>query len=193
MKRLIDLWFIKEEREHSRLLGMMLERLGGAEIKSHWSVELFCGLRKFLGVHFELHALLGTEIVSHVYYKMLRKHAADPALRNMCQLIICDEAGHIAFHRDRLISENLRHAKTPGRLWASLFLLRAVVAGTVLWVNHRGALIALGANDAELYQWIWRNTQAFIRSLREEKAASHPLSETRKVAADSTSMQSLNI
>ena len=100
-KRLIDLWF-KEEKEHSRLLGCALKRFGGEEIKSHWSFELFCGLRKFLGVQFELQALLGTEIVSHVYYKMLRKHGQDQALREMCNLIISYEAGHIAFHRYRL-------------------------------------------------------------------------------------------
>jgi len=190
MKRLIDLWF-KEEREHSRLLGMMLKRLGGAEIKSHWSFELFCGLRKFLGVRFELHALLGTEIVSHVYYKMLRKHGADPALRDMCQLIIRDEAGHIAFHRDRLASENLRHAKTTGRLWAGLFLLRAVMAGTVLWVNHRGALIALGANDAEFYQWIWRDTHAFIRSLRRKKEAMKTKSRSEKYPKAGIALQAV--
>jgi len=173
MKRLVDLWF-KEEREHSRLLGEMLRRLGGEPIKSHWSFALFCGLRKFLGVRFELHALLGTEIVSHVYYKMLRKHGADPALRGMCQLIIRDEAGHIAFHSDRLAAEHLQHGRQPGGLWAALFRLRAVLAGTVLWVNHRGALLALGANDAEFYQWIWRDTNAFIRSLRRKTRVENP-------------------
>jgi len=165
MKHLVDLWF-KEEREHSRLLGEMLTRLGGKPIKSHWSFDLFCGLRKFLGVRLELHALLGTEIVSHVYYKMLRKHGADSALRQMCQLIIRDETHHIAFHRDRLVAENLQHARQPSGLWSALFRLRAVLAGTVLWVNHRGALLALGATDAEFYRWIWRDTSAFIRSVR---------------------------
>jgi hypothetical protein len=75
MKRLVDLWF-KEEREHSRLLGEMPKRLGGKPTQSHWSFELFCGLRKFLGVRFELHALLGTEIVSHVYYSKGCRHDA---------------------------------------------------------------------------------------------------------------------
>jgi hypothetical protein len=165
MKCLVDLWF-KEEREHSRLLGEMLKRLGGEPIKNHWSFGLFCGLRKYLGVRFELHALLGTEIVSHVYYKMLRKHGGDPALREMCRLIIRDEAGHIAFHRDRLAAENMHRAKEVTGLWAALFRLRAILAGTVLWVNHRAALLALGATDAEFYRWIWKDTNAFIRRLK---------------------------
>lgn len=167
LKKLIDLWF-REEREHSRLLGCALKRLGGVEIKSHWSFELFCGLRKYLGVGFELHALLGTEIVSHVYYKMLRKHCWDKALREMCSLIIRDEAGHIAFHKSRLAALAKSDGKTYGALWAALFRARGVLAGTVLWVNHRSALVALGGTDAEFYRWIWRDMNTFISSLRRE-------------------------
>lgn len=168
-KRIVDLWFT-EEREHSRLLGEMLRRLGGEEIKSHWSFSLFCGVRKFFGVQFELQALLGTEIVSHVYYKMLRKHGMDPALRQMCALIIRDEAGHIAYHRARLADEGERWSKDYGNGWATLFRIRAILAGTVLWMNHRGALLALGGSDFEFYQWIRRDTNAFIRALRRERA-----------------------
>jgi hypothetical protein len=46
--------------------------------------------------------LLHTEIVSTIYYRLMRRHGADPALRAMCRLILRDEAGYIAFHRDRL-------------------------------------------------------------------------------------------
>lgn len=169
MKRVIDLWF-KEEREHSRLLGDMLKRLGGEEIRSHWSFSLFCGVRKFLGVRFELQALLGTEIVSNVYYKMLRKHGEDAALRGMCDLIIRDETGHISFHRARLADEAAVGGAPHGMLWAGMFRLRALMAGTVLWVNHRGAVVALGGTDAEFYQTIWRDAGTFIRQLRKEAA-----------------------
>ena len=168
-KRVVDLWF-KEEREHSRLLGDMLKRLGGMPIESHWSFSLFCGVRKFLGVQFELHALLGTEIVSNVYYKMLRKHGGDPALRAMCDLIIRDETGHIAFHRARLADEAETASRRYGRAWAGLFRLRAVMAGTVLWMNHRGALLALGGTDIEFFRWIWRDAGAFVNGRRREAA-----------------------
>ncbi|HEX7260502.1 MAG TPA: hypothetical protein VF258_01690, partial [Luteolibacter sp.] len=167
LKELIDLWF-KEEREHSRLLGCALKRLGGVEIRSHWSFELFCGLRKFRGVGFELHALLGTEIVSHVYYKMLRKHCWDKALREMCGLIIRDETGHVAFHQSRLAALGRSEGRAYGALWAAFLRVRGILAGTVLWANHRSALVALGATDAEFYRWIWRDMNAFINSLRRE-------------------------
>lgn len=164
-RKLIDLWFA-EEREHSRLLGCMLRRLGGEEIKQHWSFTLFCGVRKWLGLDFELYALLLTEIVSHVYYKMLNKHGSDEALKQMCSLIIRDEAGHIAFHRARLAEEATAHPRRFGKTWSFLFRLRGLAAGTVLWINHRNALRNFGATDAEFYRWISRDMAAFIRVIR---------------------------
>ncbi|MDB6077455.1 MAG: hypothetical protein JWO82_1202 [Akkermansiaceae bacterium] len=169
MTELIDRWF-REEEEHSRLLGDLLKRLGGREIRSHWSFQLFCGLRKTLGVRFEIDALLLTEIVSHVYYKMLHRHGSDPGLRGTCRLIIRDESGHIAFHRARLTSEGLASGKQHGALWAAAFRLRGVLAGTVLWVNHRETLLAMGASDAEFYRAIWSGMGRFITGLRRELA-----------------------
>lgn len=178
IRTLVDLWF-NEEVEHSRLLGVMLARLGGKPIQSHWSFGLFCGLRRWLGVSFELYALLLTEIVSHVYYKMLHLHGDDDALRGMCRLIIRDEAGHIAFHRARLAGEGRVGSRRYGRFWEMAFRLRGLLAGTVLWVNHRGALRALGGTDIEFYRSIWQGMSHFISSLREDLTSS----EGRRVIA----------
>ncbi len=167
-RRLVDLWF-KEEKEHSRLLGDLLRRLGGEPIATHWSFELFCGVRKWFGVNFELQALLSTELVSNVYYQLLRKHGDDPVLRGVCHLIIRDETGHIAFHRARLAAGYSR----CGPLRVTLFRLRTLAAGTVLWINHRGAVRSLGGSDAEFYRGIWRDVNTFLRALRREKP--HPL------------------
>lgn len=169
IKELVDLWF-KEEEEHSRLLGWALRRFGAPEIKSHWSFSLFCGLRKWLGVQFELYALLLTEIVSHQYYRLLRRHCDDVAIQGMCDLINRDEAGHIAFHRARLASEGARNDRSYGRIWELLFRLRGLAAGTVLWVNHRSALIGMGATDRAFYRGIWRGMDRFVKGLRADLA-----------------------
>jgi hypothetical protein len=170
MKTLIDLWF-REEREHSRLLGAALARFGAPEIHGHWSFSLFCGMRKWLGVRFEIHALLLTEIVSHVYYKMLRNHLQDPALRGMCALIIRDESGHIAFHRARLAAEGRRCGRCRvGFLREATFRVSGLLAGTVLWVNHRGAVRALGGSDAGFYLAIWKGMGRFLNGLHRDLA-----------------------
>src|SRR5690606_41909446 len=95
-------------------------------------------------------------------YKMLREHIDDAAVKGMCALIIRDEAGHIAFHRARLAAEGRRY----GRCWELAFRLRGLAAGTVLWVNHRGALRAAGATDAAFYRGLRRGMDGFIRGLR---------------------------
>src|SRR5205807_7904667 len=100
-RALVDLWFA-EEREHARLLGMAVERFGGRCISGHWSFSAFCLTRRWFGVRFELTVLLLTEIASTVYYRLLRRHGQDPALRSMCRLILRDEIGHVAFHHASL-------------------------------------------------------------------------------------------
>ena len=165
-RALVDLWFA-EEGEHSRLLGAAVARFGGHPIAGHWSFTAFCLSRRWFGVGFELTVLLLTEIVSMAYYRLMRRHGGDPALRTMCRLILRDEAGHIAFHRDRLA----RRFEAPyGPAWEAKFRALGLAAGTMLWINHASALRALGANRAEFYHEIGLELTRFIRRLRCEQA-----------------------
>jgi hypothetical protein len=176
-----DLWFA-EEREHSRLLLGAVRRFGGRPIAGHWSFSVFCGVRRSFGVGFELTALLLTEVVSTVYYRLLLRHGGDPALRSLCRLILRDEAGHVAFHRDRLARQARRRGVPPGGLWAARFRLLGLAAATMLWVNHAPALRALGASRGEFYRGVWRELSLFIRRLRRE-ATSAPDRVPRRAAA----------
>jgi hypothetical protein len=164
---LVDLWFT-EEREHARLLGAAVARFGGRCISGHWSFTAFCLTRKWLGVRFELTVLLLTEIVSTVYYRLLHRHGADPALRSMCRLILRDEAGHIAFHRDRLARAARAGRAGYGPVWEARFRLLGLAAASVLWVNHAPGLRALGASGAEFYREVWRELSRFVRRLRRD-------------------------
>src|SRR6516165_822655 len=116
MRMLVDFWFA-EEREHSRLLGAAVGRFGGRRISGHWSFTAFCLARRWFGVRFELTVLLLTEIVSTVYYGLMRRHADDTALRSMCLLIIRDEIGLVAFHRDRLANDGRPAGSAYRKLW----------------------------------------------------------------------------
>jgi hypothetical protein len=163
-RELVDCWFT-EEREHARLLGAAVARFGGRCIRGHWSFTAFCLSRKYLGVRFELTVLLLTEVVSTVYYRLLHRHADDAALRSMCRLILRDEGGHVAFHRDRLAHVG---DACYGKLWEARFRLLGLAAASMLWVNHAPALCALGANRAEFYREVWLELSRFIRRLRRE-------------------------
>lgn len=140
---LVDLWF-REEGEHSRLLGRAVARFDGHPIEGHWSFTAFCLSRRWLGVGFELTVLLLTEIVSTAYYRLLHRHGEDPALRMMCRLILRDEAGHVAFHRDRLARAGRVGRSHYGRLWEAWFRALGWAAATMLWVNHAPGLRPLG-------------------------------------------------
>jgi hypothetical protein len=172
MRRIVDLWFA-EEAEHARLLGCAVRRFGGRIITSHWSFTAFCLCRRVLGVRFELQVLTLTELVSTAYYRMLRSHSPDGPLAAMCELILRDEAGHVAFQRDRLMSAGCPKPGLRGTLWRIQFLACGYAAGTVLWISHAACLKAIGGTRGEFYSEITRQMTRFVRSLR--KPARHPV------------------
>jgi hypothetical protein len=164
MRTVVDQWFA-EESEHSRLLGRLVERFGGQPIQSHWSFTAFCFCRRVFGVAFELTVLLLTEIVSTAYYRVLRRHADDAAVKGACALILRDEAGHVAFHRDRLSGEMEIEEGGFGWLERAGFRCLGYAAATMLWVNHGKCLAPLGATTAEFYHEVRLELSRFIGRL----------------------------
>jgi hypothetical protein len=164
MRQIVDLWFA-EEAEHARLLGCAVRRLGGRIITSHWSFTAFCLCRRLLGVQFELQVLTLTELVSTGYYRILRKYSPDGPLTAMCELILRDEAGHVAFQKDRLMDKGCPRAGWRGLLWRLQFLLCGYAAGTMLWMNHAPGIKAIGGTTSEFYSEITRQMTRFIASL----------------------------
>jgi hypothetical protein len=171
MRTLVDAWF-EEEREHSRLLGCAVDRLGGRRIDSHWSFTAFCQCRRVLGVRFELQVLLLTEITSTAYYRLLQRHSPFPALADMCGLILRDEGGHVAFHRDRLTAAGRSPRSLKGLIWAAQFCLCGYAAATMLWVNHRACLVRLGATTPEFYREVTLELKRFLRALARQAVKS---------------------
>ncbi len=165
MRTIVDLWFA-EEAEHARLLGDAVQRLGGRIITSHWSVTAFCLCRRVVGVRFELQVLTLTELVSTAYYRMLRAFSPDGPLAAMCELILRDEAGHVAFQRDRLASAGGPQPGWRGLLWRIQFVGCGYAAATVLWASHAPCLKAIGGSRSEFYAEVSRQLTRFVRSLR---------------------------
>ncbi len=174
MREIVDLWFA-EEAEHARLLGCAVRRFQGRIITSHWSFTAFCLCRRLLGVQFELQVLTLTELVSTGYYRMLHRHSPDGPLAAMCELILRDEAGHVAFQRDRIADAGCPKPGWRGWFWRAQFLLCGYAAGTVLWLSHAPCLKAIGGTRWEYYSEITRQMTRFIRSLgRQRKRAGIP-------------------
>jgi len=165
MRRIVDLWFA-EEAEHARLLGCAVRRFGGRIIHSHWSFTAFCLSRQLFGVRFELQVLTVTELVSTAYYRLLREYSPDGPLAAMCELILRDESGHVAFQRERILDSGPPEPGWRGALWRAQFLACGEAAATMLWANHGPCLNAIGSSRAEFYAEATRQLTRFVRSLR---------------------------
>lgn len=164
LDQVIDLWF-EEEKEHSRLLGGLLKRFNVPPIQGHWSFSLFCFLRRVLGVKFELQILTLTELSSTAYYWLLLRHCEDPGLRDVCSLILRDEAGHVAFQNDRLSCSGAPWTGLRGRLWRAQFFISGFVAASVLWSSHGKCLRTLGVTTGRFYQEATRHFVRFVQKL----------------------------
>lgn len=175
-RMVIDAWFA-EEKEHSRLLGCAVARFRGELISTHWSFAAFCLVRRLFGVRFELQALLLTEIVSAAYYRLLRKHCGDKPLEEMCSLILRDEAGHIAFHLDRLAAADESMLGIRRRAWQAQFWGMGLVAATVLWANHGRYLVPLGATTREYYREVRAAISKFVSELMQQVVSVHAQAE----------------
>lgn len=164
LEQVVDLWF-NEEKEHSRLLGGLLKRYGVEPIEAHWSFSLFCFLRHWLGVDFELQILTLTELSSTAYYNLLRQHCEDTGLREVCALILRDECGHVAFQNDRLAAAGAPWSDLKRVLWRTQFWFCGMGAATVLWASHGRCLRALGASTAEFYSEVAKQFGRFLHRL----------------------------
>lgn len=174
MPAIVDAWFA-EEAEHARLLGCAVQRFGGRRIESHWSFTAFCLCRRALGVRFELQVLTLTELVSTAYYRVLRRHSPDAPVAEMCALILRDEAGHVAFQRDRLAAADCTSRGFFGAIWRTQFWMLGQAAAAMLWINHGPCLTAIGGSRTEYFREVHRVLRRFIASL-----ATRVVRETRR-------------
>jgi hypothetical protein len=128
MRRLVDYWFA-EEREHSRLLGCAVDRLGG---KNFIALSFTVLLPPRTGCPFRLQVLLLTEITSTAYYACYSVTFPIPALASMCALFCAMKAAYIAFHQDRLAAADRSGSQAGAPLVESSFCLCGYAAATML-------------------------------------------------------------
>jgi len=165
--------FVAEEQEHARLLAQQVIRFGGTLVTKHWTHDWFRRVRQALGVHFEIQTLLVAEIIGTAYYRLLRS-TGDTVLRQMCELMLRDEAPHLRFHADRIVVEQLRWSPLTRALWTAQFRLLLRVAVIAAWLDHRPCLLAVGI-DRRLFT---REARDEGRSWLLRRAAASPTGRT---------------
>lgn len=144
--------FIGEEKEHARLLALLVARFGGALIKRHWTHLLFRQARRAFGLNFEIQVLVIAELVGTAYYRLLHRRTRDPVLEEVCGLVLGDEARHIAFHVDWLAQVHARLLPFERGIWSLQFQILFTAAAQVAWADHREALATVGATRREFFR-----------------------------------------
>ncbi|MEN3941472.1 ferritin-like domain-containing protein [Prosthecobacter sp. SYSU 5D2] len=150
-QRAIDL-FVCEEQAHSRLLGRLVQHLGGKLLQKQWTNSVFRRLRFLVNLEFAIQVLLTAELIAEVYYGTLFLRVPDEAVRNSCRQILKDEMKHLEFQR-QFLGERLAAFTPVGRyVWACQFrLIHALTTRVVAW-DHRACLKALGMSQSAFVQ-----------------------------------------
>ncbi len=175
LRHVVEAWF-EEEKGHARILGQLVDRLGGGRISMCWSFRLFCFVRWLCGVRFELQILTVTELTSTAYYTLLRRHYRDPALQDGLGLILRDEAGHLAFHLERL-SATVTRRPWLYALYRLQFRLAGLAAASVLWASHHRCPRAVGATHREFFTEARRQVGRFLGRLDRAITGRHATAE----------------
>jgi hypothetical protein len=149
--RVIDL-FIREEQEHARLMGDVLKRIPAPLLISHWSDGCFVLLRRLFGLNQELMVLLVPEIIARRYFAALRDRIGHPTVTAVCEQILHDEEGHVAFHVE-FLQRAFTGMSLPARVllravWRALFRLALLV----VVLDHRSLLRVCGV-PASHFWW----------------------------------------
>jgi hypothetical protein len=165
-----DLWF-REEAEHSRLLSGAVKRLRGTFVTDTFAFRQFQRVRRFMGAQFEMLVLLQVEIISTVYYRIIRKHCGDEPIAAMCGLILRDETGHVSYHRDRLCQDHPGGWNLWQRLW---FYFLGYACAAVLWLGHGRSLRAIGMRDGDFVAQVHRGLRSFVRAVQRRTAVHAP-------------------
>ncbi|MGW1218881.1 ferritin-like domain-containing protein [Streptomyces californicus] len=158
--------FVAEERNHARLLALLLASGDAPTIASHWSDRIFVTLRRALGLRLELLVLMIAEVVALRYYRALRDGGEDALTREVAGRVLADEERHVPFHCHRL-RRALRPLPAPARVLVTSGWRAALAAAClVVAVDHGPALRRLGVGCGRFAVEVVRSSGPIAAAMR---------------------------
>ncbi|MFE7049082.1 ferritin-like domain-containing protein [Streptomyces californicus] len=158
--------FVAEERNHARLLALLLASGDAPTIASHWSDRIFVTLRRALGLRLELLVLMIAEVVALRYYRALRDGGEDALTREVAGRVLADEERHVPFHCHRL-RRALRPLPAPARVLVTSGWRAALAAAClVVAVDHGPALRRLGVGRGRFAMEVVRSSGPIAAAMR---------------------------
>lgn len=149
--------FVAEEGRHARVLGLMVNALGGRLLGRQWSERAFVGVRRAFGIRFKLLVLMAAEVIGIAFYGALSTVLPDGSMRRALLQICDDEERHLEFHVDFFRSQRVRPV-SAAVLWLAWWPV-AMAAGLVVLVDHRRTLGVLGLSSAQVVKLMWRRVR----------------------------------
>jgi hypothetical protein len=129
-------------------------------------------------LEFELSVLVVAEMVGSAYYRLLLRNAPDPILRDVCRIILRDEAQHVAFHVDHL-GTRLRYAMPMEHHGFGLRVQMLLAAAThVAWLDHGRALRSVGATRGDFFGAARHEGARFLRAVEVRRLQELPACAT---------------
>jgi hypothetical protein len=141
--RIVEL-FIREEQRHAALLRAFMQDHRIPLRTTHWTDQVFRGVRRLAGLELYLCVLITAELIGNVYYRALGSATGCQRLRVLCRTLVADELVHVAFESQLLL--DLRGARPHWMRGLIHLTHRAFFAATacVVWSTHRSLLRQTG-------------------------------------------------
>ena len=136
--------FIKEEQHHAAQLAEFM-RTNGIPLKQrNWTDSIFRRIRKLAGFEAAVTILVTAEMIGFVYYRALARATASPCLKTICREMCADEAVHLRYETQLLMT--LRGERRPLARRMVEFLHRTLlsVSARVVFHDHRRVLRHVG-------------------------------------------------
>lgn len=97
--------FIKEEQKHGNNLGKFLDAVNQPRIKKNWGDSLFRKIRHLnTSMEWWTIAVITVENAAQIFYQALKDATNSTLLKEICTDILIDEAPHIKFQQERLLT-----------------------------------------------------------------------------------------
>jgi rubrerythrin len=132
--------FIREEQRHAALLRSFMEDNGIPPLQRSWTQGVFRVLRRFAGFELAITVLITAEMIGVQYYRALLNSTRSKRLRALCSVLMQDEALHLAYESELLLSMRRGRAGALSTLTTILHGCFHAATALVVWYDHRQVL-----------------------------------------------------
>ena len=136
--------FIKEEQHHAAQLAEFMRANGIPLKRRNWTDSIFRRIRKLAGYEAAVTILVTAEMIGFVYYRALARATASPCLKTICREMCADEAIHLRYETQLLMTLRGERRPLARRMVEILHRTLLSVSARVVFHDHVRVLRHVG-------------------------------------------------